>query len=191
MLTALDQTPRPRKDPEAEKEKEKRAGQEKEGQEQPGQEEGSPRGEGEGGGSGLFSKIGGFFSGIFSVFSSESEDEDSDEEKPPLRLSVQLVDSKGNTGKVLLNRYGPVRRPIEIRIQRRDDQTYAGNTEMVLQSFSIPLADFREASGGSLELNRLVEVRLLFDESKAGSVVVDQVGFSNMNPAFLAVSGAS
>jgi len=159
MLTALDQTPRPRKDPEAEKDKEKEAG-----QEQGENEEESPPEEGD---------------------KSESE-----EEKPPVRLSVQLVDSKGNSGKVLLNRYGPVRRPIEIRIQRRDDQTYAGNTEMVLQSFSIPLEDFRDASGGSLELNRLVEVRLLFDESKAGSVVLDQIGFSNMNPAFLAASGS-
>ncbi len=122
---------------------------------------------------------------------SDSEGEEPEGEKPPLRLSVQLVDSRGNTGKVLLNRYGPVRRPIEIRISRRDDQAFVGNTEMVLQSFSIPLADFREASGGRLELNRLIEIRLLFDESKAGSVVLDQVGFSNMNPAFLAVSGAS
>ncbi len=160
MLTALDQTPRPRKDPEAEKDKEKEAGQEQEENE----EESPPE---------------------------AGDKSGSEEEKPPIRLSVQLVDSKGNSGKVLLNRYGPVRRPIEIRIQRRDDQTYAGNTEMVLQSFSIPLEDFCDASGGSLELNRLVEVRLLFDESKAGSVVLDQIGFSNMNPAFLAVSGAS
>jgi len=186
MLAALDQTPRPRKDPDAEKEED-----EKEGQDQPGQEEGSSRGEGGGGGPGVFSKIGSLFSGIFSVFSSDPGDEESDEEKPPVRISVQLVDSNGNTGKVLLNRYGPVRRPIEIRIARRDDQTFAGNSEMVLQSFSIPLEDFRRASGGRLELNRLVEVRLLFDESKAGSVVLDQVGFSKMNPAFLAVSGAS
>jgi len=83
-----------------------------------------------------------------------------------------------------------VRRPIEIRISRRDDQQYLGNTEMVLQSYSIPLADFLEASGGSLDLSRLKEVQFLFDESTAGSVVLDDVGFSKMDPAFLQVSAS-
>jgi hypothetical protein len=186
MLTALDQTPRPRKDPEAGKEREERAG-----EEQAGKEEAPPEENVEEGGPGRPSGISGFFSGIFSVFSAGPGEADREEEEPPIQLSVEVVDADGNSGKVLLNRYGPVRRPIEIRIQRRDDQTYAGNTEMVLQSFSIPLEDFRAASGGSLELGRLVEVRLVFDESKAGSVVLDQIGFSNMNPAFLAASGAS
>lgn len=110
--------------------------------------------------------------------------------KPPLRISVQLVDGQGNTGKVLLNDYGPVRRPIEIRIARRDDQQYAGNTEMVLQSYSIPLGDFVTGGVGRVDLTQLREVRLLFDESKAGSLVLDEVGFSKMNPAFLSVSGS-
>ena len=184
MLTALDQKPRPRKDPEAERDKEEMAG-----EEEAQREDASPNEEGDGGGPSVFSRIGGFFRGLFSIFSSDSEGDDTEEELP-LRLSVQAIDANGNSGKVLLNRYGPVRGPIEVRIQRRDDQTYAGTTEMVLQSYSIPLVDLRTASGGSLDLSRLVEVSLLFDESKAGTVVVDQIGFSNMNPAFLAVSGA-
>jgi len=110
--------------------------------------------------------------------------------KPPLRLSVQLVDSDGNSGKVILNRYGPVRRPIEIRIARREDQRFAGDTEMVLQSYSIPLDDFVLSSSNALDLRRLKEIRILFDESKAGTVVLDEVGFSRMDPAFLRVSAA-
>lgn len=178
MLTALDQDPRPRKDPAAERERE-------EGEEKEQPEEGSSD-EGRGG----ISKIGGFFSGLFSSLFSGSEEDDEDEEKPPLRLSVQLVDSNGRSGKVLLNRYGPVRRPIEIRIQRRDDQTYAGNTEMVLQSYSIPLADFVSGSSSDLDLSRIKEIRFLFDESKAGTVVLDEVGLSQMDPAFLRVTAS-
>ncbi|MFH1766242.1 MAG: hypothetical protein ABIF09_18820 [Gemmatimonadota bacterium] len=178
MLTALDQTPRPRKDPAAEEEK----GEEKEKAEEAAAEEGK-KGK---------SKIGSFFSGLFSFLSSgQAEDkDDEDEEKPPLRLSVQLVDAAGGSGKVILNRYGPVRRPIEIRIQRRDDQEYAGNTEMVLQSYSIPLADFESQSLNGLELSRLKEIRFLFDESKAGTVVLDEVGLSRMDPAFLRVTAS-
>jgi hypothetical protein len=180
MLTALDQTPRPRKDPAAEEARKIReAG---EGLE--------PEARGAGKGGGVWSGIGGFFSGLFSFLSPDDQKESEDKDKPPLRLSVQVVDAAGRSGKVLLNRYGAVRRPIEIRIQRRDDQQYAGNTEMVLQSYSIPLADFVVAAPDGLDLASLREVRLLFDESKAGAVVLDEIGFSRMNPAFLKVSAA-
>jgi hypothetical protein len=166
MLTALEGKPGPRKDPEPEEE---------------GEEEEEGGREGRGGGGGGWFRIPNPFSWLFSGA------EEEDEEEPPLRLSVELVDTQGNAGKVLLNRYGPVRRPIEIRIARRDDQQFRGNSEMVLQSYSITLGDFFEASGGRLNLSQLSEVRFLFDESKAGRVVLDEVGFSNMPEAFLAV----
>jgi dienelactone hydrolase len=162
MLTALRAEPGPREDPEAE------------------EEAGGERGRR---GRGRSWKIPNPFAGLFSG-------EEEEEEKPPIRLSVEMEDAEGNTEKVLLNRYGPVRRPIEIRIARRDDQQFAGNTETVLQSYSIPLADFLKASEERLDLSRLKEVRLLFDESVAGSVILDEVGFSRMDPAFLRASGA-
>lgn len=165
LLTAIDGKPGPRKDPEADEEK----------------KEGEGKGRGGGRGGGRF-RIPNPFSWLFSGRDGEKE-----EEEPPLRLSVQIVDREGRQGKVLLNRYGPVRRPIEIRISRRDDQQYRGNTEMVLQSYSISLNDFVEASGGVVDLSRLAEVRFFFDESKAGNVVLDDVGFSHLPPAFLSV----
>jgi dienelactone hydrolase len=177
LLTALDQTPGPRKDPAAEEEKGKVEREEAEERSR----EGGEASESEGGG---------FFSRLFSkLFRSEVGSEE-DEEKPPLQLSVQVVDADGSSGKVLLNRYGPVRRPIEIRIQRRDDQQFVGNTEMVLQSYSIPLEDFVDRSSGELDLSRLKEIRILFDESKAGTVVLDELGLSRMDPAFLRVSAS-
>jgi hypothetical protein len=176
MLTALDRTPRPREDPSArEQEREEEGEREEETRERRGI------------GSRIWGAVTGFFSDLFSGAEDEGE---ADEEEPPLRLSVQVRDASGNTGKVLLNRYGPVRRPIEIRIQRREDQRYRGNTEMVLQSYSIPLRDFMEASSADLDLSRMREIRFLFDEAQAGTVVLDEVGFSWMDPAFLAVSGA-
>lgn len=168
MLSARDRKPKPRKDPEAEEKK-------KSGEE----------GEGPGGGRGGGWSLPNPFTWLFS-----GGEEDEEEEKEPLRLSVQVVDAQGRTGKVLLNRYGPVRRPIKIRIARRDDQRFRGDSEMVLQSYSIPLEDFRETSETGLDLSRLSEVHFLFDESVAGSVVLDQVGISRMDPAFLTVSGA-
>jgi dienelactone hydrolase len=169
MLTALDQAPGPRRDPEA-----------------------SPAGKGEGraggGGSGVRRALRGVAGAMGGLFPRGGKEEE--KAKPPLRLSVQAVDAAGNTGRVLLNRYGPVRRPIEIRISRREDQEYRGNWEMVLQSYSVPLQDLVDASGGSLQIGRIAEIRLLFDESQAGTVVLDDVGISRMAPAFLRVSGS-
>jgi dienelactone hydrolase len=176
MLTALDRTPGPRKDP--------AAGEKKEG----GDQEAATREEHDRGDAG---KGKGFFSRFFSFLIPEKKAEEDSGPEPPLRLSVEVMDSDGHTGKVLLNRYGPVRRPIEIRIQRRDDQTYAGNSEMVLQSYSIPLGDFLGSGGGAVDLSRLKEVRLLFDESLAGTIVLDQVGFSELPPAFLRASAST
>jgi dienelactone hydrolase len=161
MLTALDQEPGPRKDPDA------------------GADAGpSQRGDGPG-----------FWSRLGRLFGGGGEGEAEDREKPPLELSVQVEDASGSTASVILNRYGPVRRPIEIRIQRRRDQRYQGNTEMVLQSYSIPLEDFSRAEP-ELDLSTLREIRFVFDRSVAGTVVLDEVGLSRMDPAFLAVSGA-
>ncbi len=168
MLTALDQTPPPRKDPEA-KEKEK------------GGESGSQ------GGWRVWRRVSRALGRLFSRGGGEDAKEG---EKPPLRLSIQAVDQAGNAGKVLLNRYGAVRRPIEIRISRRRDQEYSGKTEMVLQSYSIPVEDLVAASGGRLDAGRLAEIRFLFDESQAGAVVLDEVGLSRMPPAFLEVSAS-
>jgi dienelactone hydrolase len=164
MLTALDGKPKPREDPNPPESTENEE-QEKE----------------RGGGWSLPNPLAWLFRG-------GKEEEEREEE--PLRLSVEVVDLDGNTGRVLLNRYGPVRRPIEIRIQRRDDQQYRGDSEMVLQSYSIPLRDFLGDSHGSLDLRELAEVRFRFDETVAGRVVLDEIGFSTMDPAFLAVSAS-
>jgi len=181
MLTALDETPRPRKDPAAEAEKEK----EVEGA-GASRSEGGPAEGGRAGGGG----VRGFFAGLFSFLSSGEGRREDDGEKPPLRLSIQLVDAEGHSAKVVLNRYGPVRRPIEIRIQRRGDQQFAGNTEMVLQSYSIPLDHFLAGTPESVDLSSLKEVRFLFDESTSGTVALDEVGFSRKDPSFLRVSAS-
>jgi dienelactone hydrolase len=172
MLTALDQAPRPRGEPSGPAPGEK-AEEREEAQEAPG----SVRSPGR-----LRSLVSRLLPGRRSM--------GEEAEKPPVNLSVQVTDAQGNTGRVLLDRYGPVRRPIPIRIQRRGDQRYRGSTELVLQSYSIPLEDFLAAAEGSLRLESLNEIAFLFDETEAGTVVLDEVGFSKMNPAFLRASAS-
>ena len=81
-----------------------------------------------------------------------------------------------------------VRRPLETRISRRPDlerQRFQTFWELVLQTYSIPLGDFT-AANPRLDLSRLDGVARVFDRTVAGEVVVDQIGFSALDPAFLA-----
>jgi dienelactone hydrolase len=110
-----------------------------------------------------------------------------DEEKSPIDLTVQVEDAAGRLASVALSRYGPVRRPLETYVMRRRDQEsqrFADHWEQILQTYSIPLGDFTEANSG-LDLQSLRAVRLVFDRTQAGEVVVDQIGFSDLDPAFL------
>ena len=101
---------------------------------------------------------------------------DGDDEKPPVDLSVELVDTDGNRAHVPLSRYGAIRRPLEMTILRRRDrekQQYPQQYELVLQSYSIPLADF-----AGVDPARLRSVRFVFDRVVAGTVILDDIGFS-------------
>lgn len=105
---------------------------------------------------------------------------DPDAPKPPVDLSIEVEDASGRTASVPLSRYGPIRRPLEIHILRRTDQETREPTELVLQSYHIPLADFVDEES-SLDPTQLRAVRLVFDRATAGEVVVDDIGFSQMD----------
>jgi hypothetical protein len=108
-------------------------------------------------------------------------------EKPPVDLSVQLEDQVGRVASVRLGEYGPIRRPLETYVMRRRDQEedrFDEHWEQILQTYSMPLGDFL-AVNPTMDLQSLVAVRLVFDLAQAGEVVVDQIGFSDLDPAFL------
>jgi len=117
---------------------------------------------------------------------SARNDDDDDDAKPPVDLSIELVDAAGTSAKVRLGRYGVLRRPLEMHILRRRDleeDRFASLSEIVLQTYSIPFADFLRAAPG-LDVARLREVRFVFDIAHAGTVLIDDIGFSAMDPAF-------
>ncbi len=110
-----------------------------------------------------------------------------DEEEPPVDLSVQVEDATGRVASVDLRRYGAIRRPLETYVLRRSDmeeRRFQDHWEQILQTYSIPLGDFL-AANPSLDLGSLAAVRLVFDRAVQGEVVVDEIGFSNLDPAFL------
>ncbi len=103
-------------------------------------------------------------------------------------LTVELVDAAGTTARLPLSRFGAVRRPLETRVYRRrgrDASRFAQTHEIVLQSYVLPLADFADASP-SFDPSTVRAVRLVFDRTTAGTVILDELGFSRLDPAFLA-----
>jgi hypothetical protein len=107
-------------------------------------------------------------------------------------ISVEVTDQAGVSGRVALSTYGAVRRPLESYIYRRagrDKLRFGSLSELVLQTYVIPLADFQRAVPG-LDADRIVSVRFLFDRTPVGTVVLDNIGFSRMSPEFLAASAA-
>lgn len=112
--------------------------------------------------------------------------EDGEGGNPPVDLTVEMEDAAGRTARVVLGAYGAIRRPLETYVMRRRDQEerrFRTHWELVLQTYAIPLADFT-AENPELDLTRLRKVRLVFDRVHAGEVVVDQIGLSDLRPAF-------
>jgi dienelactone hydrolase len=109
------------------------------------------------------------------------------DEKLPVDLSVEVEDASGSTARIRLGEYGAIRRPLEIYVMRRADMErdrFETHWELVLQTYSIPLGDFVRENP-AVDLSRLVGVRFVFDRTIAGEVVVDQIGFSALDPDFL------
>lgn len=108
-------------------------------------------------------------------------------EDPPVDLSVELRDEEGNTARVTLSDYGAIRRPLETYVMRRGDleaQRFQTHWELILQTFSIPLSDFL-ADNPDLDVRQISAIDFVFDQVHAGEVVLDQIGFTDLEPAFL------
>jgi hypothetical protein len=102
----------------------------------------------------------------------------------PMDLTVELVDAAGATARLPLTRFGPVRRPLEIRIARRairDRQNFRTTFELVPQTYVMPLAEFAAAAPG-FDPAALRTVRLRFDKTERGTVVLLDAGIAAAQP---------
>lgn len=116
-----------------------------------------------------------------------AEDEDEGGEDPPVDLTLEIADAEGRTARVALSDYGAIRRPLETWVMRRRDlerDRFQDHWEVILQTYAIPLSDFL-AVQPDLDLAGLREIRFVFDGVPAGEVVLDQIGLSRLDPAFL------
>ncbi len=110
-------------------------------------------------------------------------------DETPVDLTVELVDTAGNTARLPLSRFGIARKPLDSRIYRRagrDAARFTNIYELIPQTFVMPVADFAAASP-SFDPRQVAAIRLVFDKTEAGTIVVQHVGVSTpADRAFLA-----
>lgn len=105
----------------------------------------------------------------------------------PVLLSIEAIDVDSVRVRLPLSRYGVARRPLAVTVLKRkgeDRSAFASLSELVPQSYVIPLADFR-AADPHFDPAHLATIRLVFDGTRAGTVMLTDVGLSNISPAFL------
>jgi hypothetical protein len=98
----------------------------------------------------------------------------------PMDLTLELTDAAGATARLPLSTFGAIRRPLETRIMRRekrDKAQFSTLHEIVLQTYVLPFSDFI-AVNPRLDPTRLTTIRFVFDRTVAGTVILDDVGFS-------------
>jgi hypothetical protein len=107
----------------------------------------------------------------------ETETETEAADAAPLDLTVELVAAGGASARLPLSRFGALLPPLQSVFTRSawTEEEYSAY-EPVLQTFRLPLAAFAEAEPG-FDPARLAAIRLLFDRTPKGVVILDRVGF--------------
>jgi hypothetical protein len=96
-------------------------------------------------------------------------------ERSPVDFTVVVVDDQGVTSRLPLSHVAPLLPQVVGTLGKADFMSFLPNSEPVLHRFELPLMDF-VAANSDLSPDRLVEVRLVFDRTAAGSIVLDDVG---------------
>ena len=104
-----------------------------------------------------------------------SADEKKKDETPkPIDLTVEIEDAGGRTARLPLGRFRLLQPQIEAQVAKAAWLSDEKPSELVFDTFEIPLAAFGEATPG-LDPSRLRAVRFLFDRTEKGVVVLDDV----------------
>lgn len=97
---------------------------------------------------------------------------------PEADLTVELVSATGAAARLPLSRFAPICPPLKSRLTKWPMENFFELTrpaELVLQGFSLPLAEFARANA-TFDPAQLRTVRLVFDRTPKGEVVLDDVG---------------
>ncbi len=106
----------------------------------------------------------------------EKEQEDSTKKREPIDLTLEVTDRAGNVARLPLSHYSKLQPQIEAEIAKASFMSDVPPSEVVYQTFEFPLADF-VAANPKLESVALRSLRLVFDRTEKGVIILDGIGF--------------
>lgn len=117
--------------------------------------------------------------------SEENQEEDKeDKPEPPLDFTIEITDQQGQKVSFLLSEFSGLQREIKVMIMKVGFLTQDSQSEKVFQTFYFPLDDLREFNPDFDPAN-LKQIRFVFNKSKKGVVVIDNIGFMKRFEALL------
>lgn len=106
----------------------------------------------------------------------EEKDKDDEEEKDqPIDFSICLMDADSNRISLPLHTRSFLQPRLKANIMKLKSTYKNSDSENVFQYFEFPLKWFIEANP-DLQLDRIIEMRFVFDQSEKGVIVIDNVG---------------
>jgi hypothetical protein len=108
--------------------------------------------------------------------STTEQGEDEEDADEPIDFSVELTDTAGQKATLPLSHFSLLRPQIETVFLKSELLHSDDLSEPVRQTFLFPLSDFK-AANAEFDPKRVVQLRLVFDRTKDGVVVLDEVGF--------------
>jgi dienelactone hydrolase len=105
---------------------------------------------------------------------SKKKEAKKDENPKPIDFTVEVEDAAGRTARLPLGHFRLLQPRIEAQVAKAGWLEDGRSSDLVFDSFELPLAAFREASPG-LDPSRLRAVRFLFDRTEKGVVVLDDL----------------
>jgi dienelactone hydrolase len=97
-----------------------------------------------------------------------------DRPRQPIDLTVELVDRDGHTARMPLSAVRAIQPQLEAKVIKIGPLESGPRSEIVFQSYALPLGAFP-----GIDPARLRAVRLVFDRTPKGVIVLDDVGFRN------------
>lgn len=100
-------------------------------------------------------------------------------------FTVELEDRQGHRVRLPVSSFGPVRRPLETYVYRRrgrDKRQFPTLSEAVLYTYVAPLEQFAVLNA-QFDASQLRHIRFVFDRSRQGVVIIDDVGVTVVPPA--------
>jgi hypothetical protein len=104
------------------------------------------------------------------------EGEDEGEATDGIDLSIEIVDLNGAVARRQLSEFSLIQPQLEVQVRKADMFNKTEKSEAVFQSFSFPLKDFMTVNP-DLDLALVAQIRFVFDQTKEGVVILDNVAF--------------